>query len=289
MLAAEAGSRGRGRRRPQPAGADPVRQLGDPPERRRGHRRRCASAIHLDGRTAIGVDDASPTRRARRRSSSARSTPCAWRPLDPGWPGLAPPRRPAAVPPRRPGDGRRHARRPGRRRRRVRRRRRRAGDRRLLPHRPLVGRLRQLGRPGRRRASSADVGVAGIARRDGCRRRGAGGVRPARRHRRRGARRPGRGEGATPAVDPVELPPGRYEVVLEPTAVADVLEWLCWFGFNAKAVAERRSFVRLGDAQFDPAITPRRRRAGGRAGRTTPTARRTSRLVLVDGGDDRSP
>jgi len=56
-------------------------------------------------------------------------------------------------------------------------------------------------------------------------------------------------------VDPIELPPGRYEVVLEPTAVADILESLAIAGFNGKAVNEQRSFVRLGEAQFDPAIT----------------------------------
>ena len=101
--------------------------------------------------------------------------------------------------------------------------------------------------------TNADIAVAGIARRDGC-----DGV--ARATSRRldeidgavlGARAAAK---ANAAVDPVELPPGRYEVVLEPTAVADVLEWLCDLAFNAKAVAERRSFVRLGEAQFDPAI-----------------------------------
>lgn len=60
---------------------------------------------------------------------------------------------------------------------------------------------------------------------------------------------------AKAAADPVELPPDRYEVVLEPTAVSDLLEAFSMYGFNAKAVAERRSFVRLGEAQFDPAIT----------------------------------
>jgi predicted Zn-dependent protease len=60
---------------------------------------------------------------------------------------------------------------------------------------------------------------------------------------------------ARAGADPVELPPGRYEVVLEPTAVADVLQMLAFYGFNAKAVQERRSFVELGSAQFDPAIT----------------------------------
>lgn len=54
---------------------------------------------------------------------------------------------------------------------------------------------------------------------------------------------------------PIELRPGRYEVVLEPTAVADILESLAVAGFNGKAVNEQRSFVRLGEAQFDPAIT----------------------------------
>jgi predicted Zn-dependent protease len=60
---------------------------------------------------------------------------------------------------------------------------------------------------------------------------------------------------ARAGADPVELKPGRYEVVLEPTAVGDVLSILGIYGFNAKAVQERRSFARLGEAQFDPAIT----------------------------------
>jgi predicted Zn-dependent protease len=60
---------------------------------------------------------------------------------------------------------------------------------------------------------------------------------------------------ARAGVDPVELPPGRYEVVLEPNAVADVLENLSMYGFNGKAYAERRSYVEPGAAQFDPAVT----------------------------------
>jgi predicted Zn-dependent protease len=55
--------------------------------------------------------------------------------------------------------------------------------------------------------------------------------------------------------DPVELPPGRYEVVLEPTAALDLLLTMTVYGFNAKAVNEGYSFVELGTAQFDPAIT----------------------------------
>jgi predicted Zn-dependent protease len=55
--------------------------------------------------------------------------------------------------------------------------------------------------------------------------------------------------------NPVELPPGGYEVVLEPGAVVDVLRHLALHGFNGKAHLERRSFVRLGEPQFDPAVT----------------------------------
>ncbi len=130
--------------------------------------------------------------------------------------------------------------------------------------------------------SNADVAVAGIARRDGC----DGVARATSRHladidgAALGARAAAK---ANASVDPVELPPGRYEVVLEPTAVADVLDWLCDLGFNAKAVAERRSFVRLGDVQFDSAVrlvddAP----AAGWSYDTDGTPRR--QLVLVDAG-----
>jgi predicted Zn-dependent protease len=54
---------------------------------------------------------------------------------------------------------------------------------------------------------------------------------------------------------PIELPPARYEVVLEPEAVADLLANLASFGFNGKAYAQRESFVELGAEQFDPAVT----------------------------------
>jgi len=56
-------------------------------------------------------------------------------------------------------------------------------------------------------------------------------------------------------TDPVELSPGRYEVVLEPTAVADVLGNLAGAGFNGKSVNERTSFIRIGDEQFDPSVS----------------------------------
>lgn len=60
---------------------------------------------------------------------------------------------------------------------------------------------------------------------------------------------------ARAAADPVELRPGRYEVVLEPAAVADILGFLAIHCFNAKAVSEGRSYAELGAPQFDPAVT----------------------------------
>ncbi|HEX2192901.1 MAG TPA: metallopeptidase TldD-related protein [Acidimicrobiales bacterium] len=54
--------------------------------------------------------------------------------------------------------------------------------------------------------------------------------------------------------EPVDLEPGRYEVVLEPACVDDMLFFLL-DGFSAKTHAEGRSFLRLGEAQFDPAVT----------------------------------
>jgi len=41
---------------------------------------------------------------------------------------------------------------------------------------------------------------------------------------------------------------------LEPPCVADLLDFLVGYGFSAKAHAEGRSFLRLGEAQFDPAV-----------------------------------
>ncbi|MDY7084504.1 MAG: metallopeptidase TldD-related protein [Actinomycetota bacterium] len=55
--------------------------------------------------------------------------------------------------------------------------------------------------------------------------------------------------------DPVELPPGHYEVVLEPEAVADLLDNFSTFGFNGKAYTQKQSFAELGAEQFDPSIT----------------------------------
>ncbi len=56
-------------------------------------------------------------------------------------------------------------------------------------------------------------------------------------------------------IDPVDLPPGDYEVVLEPSCVADVLGFLAQHGLNGKPVSEGRSFARVGEAQFDAALS----------------------------------
>jgi predicted Zn-dependent protease len=99
-----------------------------------------------------------------------------------------------------------------------------------------------------------ECGLSGIARRDG-----ADGV--ARHAPLRLSELNGHVLGARAAAkarawtEPIELPAGRYEVVLEPTAVADIVETLAGAGFNGKAVNEQRSFVRLSADQFDPAIT----------------------------------
>jgi predicted Zn-dependent protease len=60
---------------------------------------------------------------------------------------------------------------------------------------------------------------------------------------------------ARAGADPVELPPGRYEVVLEPTAVADVLHNFAVWGFNGRLHNQRRSFAELGEAQFDESVS----------------------------------
>jgi predicted Zn-dependent protease len=55
--------------------------------------------------------------------------------------------------------------------------------------------------------------------------------------------------------NPRELPPGRYEVVLEPEAVADVLSNLAMYGFNGKAYAQKQSFAEIDVDQFDPSVS----------------------------------
>jgi predicted Zn-dependent protease len=52
----------------------------------------------------------------------------------------------------------------------------------------------------------------------------------------------------------VELEPGQYEVVLEPSCVANILQFLGGSGFNARSFADGTSFVAIGNRQFDAAV-----------------------------------
>ena len=53
----------------------------------------------------------------------------------------------------------------------------------------------------------------------------------------------------------IDLEPGSYEVVLSPSCLANMLQFLAYAGFNAKAHLDGTSFVHLGEAQFDPSIS----------------------------------
>lgn len=57
--------------------------------------------------------------------------------------------------------------------------------------------------------------------------------------------------------NPIALAPGEYTVILEPPAVAMMLQYLAWHTFNALAVQEERSFVRgkKGELVFSPLMT----------------------------------
>ena len=57
------------------------------------------------------------------------------------------------------------------------------------------------------------------------------------------------------SADAADIEPGRYEVVLEPSCVADVLLFLNLYGFNGKAFVERTSFAKLGEQQFDESVS----------------------------------
>ena len=62
---------------------------------------------------------------------------------------------------------------------------------------------------------------------------------------------------ARASADASEIEPGRYEVVLEPACVSNMLTFVALYGFNARAVEEGRSFAQVGEAQFDEAISVR--------------------------------
>jgi predicted Zn-dependent protease len=52
-----------------------------------------------------------------------------------------------------------------------------------------------------------------------------------------------------------DVEPGEYEVVLEPECVATILIFLAFYGFNAKQAIEGQSGIRLGETQFDPSVS----------------------------------
>lgn len=56
------------------------------------------------------------------------------------------------------------------------------------------------------------------------------------------------------AMNADDLEPGDYEVVLGPMAVAEVVRFLAFYGFNGKAITDGQSFVRAGEQQFDERI-----------------------------------
>ncbi|MCA1587489.1 MAG: TldD/PmbA family protein [Chloroflexi bacterium] len=60
---------------------------------------------------------------------------------------------------------------------------------------------------------------------------------------------------ARESADPTDLEPGRYEVVLSPSCVGNVLGFLAIYGFNGRAVEEDRSFAQVGEPQFDAAVS----------------------------------
>jgi predicted Zn-dependent protease len=88
---------------------------------------------------------------------------------------------------------------------------------------------------------------------------------------------------ARDGADPGDLEPGRYEVVLEPSCVADIVDFVLVHGFGGRAVHEGRSFVRPGEAQLDPSVTLRQDvadpRLGGLAFDAEGTPRRAVDLV----------
>jgi len=58
-------------------------------------------------------------------------------------------------------------------------------------------------------------------------------------------------------LEPITLPVGTYEVILEPEAVAELMEWLGSIAFGAKSVEKRTSFLagQMGEQLMDRQVT----------------------------------
>jgi predicted Zn-dependent protease len=211
--------------------------------------------VALDGHVATVSFDGRPgPDRLQRIVDDAFETALA-RPVDPDWPGLTPPTPPGAIDHWDDGTGRANP------------------DDRARVVAAFVAALDGLEGAGScsTEATTADYansaghaatgrstiasldGIARTARSDGSAR--ATSVRLADLDgRQAGDRAAGKARESEAAGD---LEPGRYEVVLEPKCVADVLQFLFIYGLNGRAVEEGRSFVRIGEPQFDAAITLR--------------------------------
>ncbi len=88
--------------------------------------------------------------------------------------------------------------------------------------------------------------------------------------------------------DPVALPPGEYDVVLEPSAVVELLEWLAFTTFGAREVADGTSAFagRIGERVTGSNVTLRDEGAGDRSFSSAFDREGTARssLVLIDRG-----
>jgi predicted Zn-dependent protease len=59
---------------------------------------------------------------------------------------------------------------------------------------------------------------------------------------------------ARATAEAIDVEPGTYEVVLAPPCLANMLRFLAYAGFNAKAHLDGTSFVHLGETQFDESV-----------------------------------
>jgi predicted Zn-dependent protease len=214
--------------------------------------RRVHLRVALDGRvaeaTANQADDEALARLARTAMEAARL-----RPVDPGWPGLAPPDEAPAIEHWDEGTA---AADPAERAGRVRRFVDAADGLETAGYcstdgvrvafansagQQLTGRATSAVLDGIARTSSSDGSARAASVRladlDGA----AVGIDAVRR--------------ARDSADAADLEPGSYEVVLEPSCVVNILSFLALYGFNGRAIEEGRSFVRLGERQFDPGVT----------------------------------